>query len=99
MSGYSEEEFQSFIKQNRDLIERMMSLQKQAAVETLSAGREIAHEAVGSAVDTADKAKEKNLLLVPGDDFGCPEFFRICTCVSYDMIQRSLPVFKELIED
>ena len=28
-----------------------------------------------------------------------PEFFRICTCVSYDMIQRSLPVFKELIED
>ena len=39
MSGYSEEEFQSFIKQNRDLIERMMSLQKQAAVETLSAGR------------------------------------------------------------
>ena len=59
MSGYSEEEFQSFIKQNRDLIERMMSLQKQAAVETLSAGREIAHEAVGSAVDTADKAKEK----------------------------------------
>ena len=59
MSGYSEEEFQSFIKQNRDLIERMMSLQKQAAVETLSAGREIAHEAVGSAVATADKAKEK----------------------------------------
>ena len=59
MSGYSEEEFQSFIKQNSDLIERMMSLQKQAAVETLSAGREIAHEAVGSAVDTADKAKEK----------------------------------------
>ena len=51
MSGYSEEEFQSFIKQNRDLIERMMSLQKQAAVETLSAGREIAHEAVGSAVE------------------------------------------------
>ena len=46
----------------------------------------------------SQRAKEKNLLLVPGDDFGCPEFFRICTCVSYDMIQRSLPVFKELIE-
>ena len=52
----------------------------------------------GSAKAFSDKAKEKNLLLVPGDDFGCPEFFRICTCVSYDMIQRSLPVFKELIE-
>ena len=53
----------------------------------------------GSSLAFSDKAKEKNLLLVPGDDFGCPEFFRICTCVSYDMIQRSLPVFKELIED
>ena len=53
----------------------------------------------GSSKACSDKAKEKNLLLVPGDDFGCPEFFRICTCVSYDMIQRSLPVFKELIED
>ena len=52
----------------------------------------------GSSKAFSDKAKEKNLLLVPGDDFGCPEFFRICTCVSYDMIQRSLPVFKELIE-
>ena len=53
----------------------------------------------GSSKAFSDKAKEKNLLLVPGDDFGCPEFFRICTCVSYDMIQRSLPVVKELIED
>lgn len=53
----------------------------------------------GSSKAFSDKAKAKNLLLVPGDDFGCPEFFRICTCVSYDMIQRSLPVFKELIED
>ena len=53
----------------------------------------------GSSKAFSDKAKEKNLLLVPGDDFGCPEFFRICTCVSYDMFQRSLPVFKELIED
>ena len=52
----------------------------------------------GSSKAFSDKAKEKNLLLVPGDDFGCPEFFRICTCVSYDMIQRSLPVFKELIQ-
>ena len=46
----------------------------------------------------SERAKEKNLLLVPGNDFGCPEFFRICTCVSGDMIRRSLPVFRELID-
>lgn len=59
MAGFSEEEFQSFIKQNRDLIERMMSLQKEAVVNTAAAGREITHEVVGSAAETAEKAKEK----------------------------------------
>lgn len=51
----------------------------------------------GDAQAFSDKAKEKNLLIVPGKDFGCPEYFRICTCVSMDMIERSLPVFKEII--
>ncbi|WP_312939458.1 pyridoxal phosphate-dependent aminotransferase [Oscillibacter sp.] len=52
----------------------------------------------GSSTAFSDMAKEKNLLVVPGDDFGCPEYFRLCTCVSYDTIQRSLPLFQELIE-
>lgn len=43
-------------------------------------------------------AKEHNLLLVPGKDFGCPEYFRICYCVDYDMILRSLPIFRQLID-
>lgn len=52
----------------------------------------------GDAQAFSDRAKEKNLLVVPGGDFGCPDFFRVSTCVDYDMIQRSLPVFRELIE-
>ena len=52
----------------------------------------------GSSKAFSDRAKEKNVLVVPGNDFGCPEYFRLCTCVSYDTIQRSLPLFKELIE-
>ena len=51
----------------------------------------------GDANAFSEKAKQKDLLLVPGDGFGCPGYFRICYCVSYDMIQRSLPVFRELI--
>ena len=51
----------------------------------------------GDAVAFSQKAKQKDLLVVPGDGFGCPGYFRICYCVSYDMIQRSLPVFAELI--
>lgn len=53
----------------------------------------------GDANAFSEKAKQKDLLLVPGDGFGCPGYFRICYCVSYDMIQRSLPVFKALLEE
>ena len=53
----------------------------------------------GDAVAFSDKAKQKDLLVVPGDGFGCPGYFRICYCVSPEMIQKSLPVFKELIEE
>ena len=53
----------------------------------------------GDANRFSELAKQKDLLLVPGDGFGCPGYFRICYCVSYDMIQRSLPVFRELIKE
>ena len=53
----------------------------------------------GDAVAFSEKAKAKELLIVPGDGFGCPGYFRICYCVSFDMIQRSLPVFAELIRE
>lgn len=53
----------------------------------------------GDAQAFSDRAKAKNLLIVPGNDFGCPDYLRISTCVSYEMLERSLPVFKELIEE
>ena len=51
----------------------------------------------GNAMAFARKAMEKDLLLVPGDDFGCPEYLRVCYCVSYEKIVKSLPVFRALI--
>lgn len=53
----------------------------------------------GSAAAFSEKAKQKDLLLVPGDDFGCPDYFRVCYCVSYETIQKSLPVFAQLIHE
>lgn len=52
----------------------------------------------GDDVAFSEMAKEKNLLLVPGTGFGCPGWFRICYCVSHDLICRSLPVFQELMD-
>ena len=53
----------------------------------------------GDANAFSEKAKQHDLLLVPGDGFGCPGYFRLCYCVSYEMIQNSLPVFRELMEE
>lgn len=52
----------------------------------------------GDAQAFSNAAKAKNLLVVPGGDFGVPAYFRVSTCVAYDMILRSLPIFKELAE-
>ena len=53
----------------------------------------------GDAKAFSEKAKQLDLLVVPGDDFGCPEYFRICYCVSYEQITRSLPLFQKLINE
>ncbi len=50
----------------------------------------------GSSVEFSRRAMEKDLLVVPGDDFGCPEYFRLCYCVSRQTIEKSLPIFREL---
>ena len=43
-----------------------------------------------------EKAKAFELLLVPGDDFGCPGYVRISYCVTTEQIRRSLPAFRQL---
>ena len=47
----------------------------------------------------SQKAMAYDLLLMPGSDFGCPGYLRLCYCVSYDTVVRSLPLFKKLIEE
>ena len=53
----------------------------------------------GDANAFSEKAKrEHNLLVVPADGFGCPGYIRLSYCVSNDMIRRSLPAFRAMIE-
>lgn len=46
----------------------------------------------------SQRAKEFDLLLVPGSGFGAPGHFRLAYCVQPDMIQRALPKFKALAD-
>ena len=53
----------------------------------------------GDAKAFMEKAKEKDVLIVPGDGFGCPGYFRMCYCVKHKMILDSLPLLKQLIKE
>ena len=44
------------------------------------------------------RAREQELLLVPGDDFGCPGYVRIAYCVAPETIEGALPRFRALAE-
>ncbi len=44
------------------------------------------------------KAKEFNILLVPGSTFRCSGYVRIAYCVSYETVVNSLPMFKKLAD-
>ncbi len=46
-----------------------------------------------------EKAKKHHILLVGGTSFSCPGYVRLAYCVSYEMIQRSLPAFEELAQE
>ena len=46
----------------------------------------------------SERAKQFDLLAVPGSGFGAPGHVRISYCVQTDMIRRALPKFKELAD-
>ena len=45
-----------------------------------------------------EKAKKYNLILVPGDSFGCPGYFRMAYCIDTEKVERSLDALKEFVE-
>ena len=51
------------------------------------------------AVAFCEKAKAYDLLLVAGDDFGCPGYVRISYCVDQSMLERSFTAFKKLADE
>ena len=43
------------------------------------------------------EAMKHDLMLVPGDGFGVPGYFRIAYCVPTDKVERALPVFRQML--
>lgn len=44
------------------------------------------------------KAKKYDLILVPGDSFGCPGYFRMAYCIDTEKVERSLPALRKFVE-
>ena len=51
---------------------------------------------IESAEEFSNVAKTYGLLVVPSDSFGVKGYVRLATCVSTDLINRSLPVFEKI---
>ena len=45
------------------------------------------------------KAKDRDLLLVPGDDFGAPGYFRMCYCVETEKVKKALSILATLYQE
>lgn len=44
------------------------------------------------------KAMKYDLVLVPGDSFGCPGYFRMAYCVETDKVQRAMTALRRFVE-
>ncbi|MGM9970476.1 MAG: pyridoxal phosphate-dependent aminotransferase [Anaeroplasma sp.] len=53
----------------------------------------------GDAYEFMERAKKHNVIVVPSDPFGVKGYVRLAYCVDKDTIVKSLPHFKEIIEE
>ncbi len=51
---------------------------------------------IADSMEFCEKAKEFEIMVVPGHDFGVPGYLRVSYCVAYETIQKALPEFAKL---
>lgn len=53
----------------------------------------------GDAKVFCEKALKYDLVLVPGDSFGCPGYFRMAYCIDTEKVERSLLALRKFVEE
>lgn len=89
----------SIYKRNRDLLYEALISYGYECIYPDGAFYLFVKTMIPDALKFCEYAKKYELLLVPGDDFGCPGYVRIAYCVSTEQIERALPYFKQLADD
>ncbi len=82
---------------NRDLLERELAAMGYETARAQGAFYMLIKTPERNGEVFCERAKKKNLLLVPGRSFGVPEYVRLAYCTPEDKIKKSLPIFQELM--
>ena len=88
----------NYYKRNRDLLVSSLEAMGYTCVHPDGAFYLFMKCPIADSMAFCDKAKEFELMLVPGHDFGVPEYLRVSYCVAYETIEKSLPAFQKLAE-
>ena len=86
-------------KKNRDLLYNSLMEYGYDCVKPDGAFYLFVKSPDGDAFSMYEKAKSKEILVVPCDDFGVKGYVRIAYCVDYNRIKNSLPSFYELAKE
>lgn len=86
-------------KENRDILYNALTEYGYECVKPDGAFYLFVKALEEDAIEFYKKAKQKEILVVPCDDFGVEGYVRIAYCVPKDRIVRSLPYFKELADE
>lgn len=88
----------SIYKRNRDLLFDSLTKMGYTCVKPEGAFYLFPRSLEADSRAFCERAKQYDLLMVPGDDFGCPGHVRIAYCVQTEMIERSLAAFQKLAD-
>lgn len=77
-------------RKNRDLLYPFMLEQGFECVKPEGTFYLFVKAPIEDEVAFCNKAKEYNLLVVPGRAFGCPGYFRMSYCIAYEKVEKSL---------
>ncbi len=86
-------------KENRDILYNALTSYGYECVKPDGAFYLFVKALEPDAYEFFEKAKQKEILVVPCDDFGVKGYVRIAYCVSKERIEKSLPAFKALVEE
>ena len=87
-----------YYRQNRDLLVGGLEAMGFTCVHPDGAFYLFMKCPIADSMAFCEKAKEYEIMVVPGHDFGVPGYLRVSYCVARETIEKSMPAFRKLAE-